>query len=195
MSLSKKGDERREYFRIKNWLIINHEAVDSIDPSLNASALLTKSSPRITLLQELTRLESENQEYLASLSAKHSQLGDYLINLNKKVELLTHFVIQSLDNDQHDLVEVDISGGGLRFKSAEAVKLDQLLKLEIVLIPECVGFVAYGRVVDCKPAEEDEGYHIALIFTKLNEKDRDAIIKHVFALQSKQLRGEIEHRN
>lgn len=190
MSKTEINQERREYFRIKNWIIINHECVDSTQENTQLDEQMVRSTPRIKLLQELTKIGDDNQEYLGSLSDKHSQLGDYLINLNKKVELLTRFVIQSLDHDHQDLTEVDISGGGIRFKTHDSFEIDQLVKLEIVLVPECIGFIAYGRAVDCKPVENSDLFDVALIFVKLKESDREAIIKHVFSLQSKQLRSE-----
>jgi hypothetical protein len=188
MTGSNLHDERREYFRIKNWIIINHEIVESVEDETKGDQTMTQSSPRIKLLQELSQLENDNQSYLGSLSDKQSQLGNYLINMNKKMSLLTRFVIQSLNTERQDLTEVDISGGGMRFKTHKSHKIDELIKLEIVLVPECVGLIAYGRVVDSKPVEATDLNEIALIFVKLQESDREAIIKHVFTLQSQQLR-------
>lgn len=186
MSEKPSQTERREYFRIKNWLILNHESIESMESIPDIDDLATSESPRISLLHELNRLENENQAYLGSLTDKQSQLGNYLLNLNKKMELLTRFVVQSLDSDKSELTEVDISGGGLRFSSSQPYSIDQLMKIELVLVPECVGIVAYARVVDSKPKGDQQ--EIALIFVKLKESDRDAIIKHVFKVQSKQLR-------
>ncbi|WP_444998504.1 PilZ domain-containing protein [Aliikangiella sp. IMCC44359] len=192
MADNQTGQERREYFRIKNWIIINHDTVNNIEDIPQFDDLTATSSPRISLLQELTKLENENLAYLSSLTDKQSQLGSYLINLNKKMELLTHFVIQSLNTGKDDLTEVDISGGGIRYKTHQRFSVDQLMKIEIVLVPECIGIVAYARVVDCKPIDDDN-FEIALIFVKLKEADRDSIIKHVFKVQSKQLRNQQEN--
>lgn len=186
--------DRREYFRIKNWIILNYETMDSIENTPEYSDLLTEESPRITLLQELTRLENENQGYIGSLKEKQSQLGNYLLNMNKKFELLTRFVIQSLTDSSQELTEVDISGGGIRFSTKTPQPMDQILKVELVLVPECVGIIAYGRVVDCRPVEpkkegDAEKYAMALVFVKLREADRDAIVRHVLKVQSKQLRS------
>ena len=195
MTDNQKHAERREYFRIKNWIIINFEPIDSIQDAPDLDGSGAKSSPRISLLQELSRLENENQAYLGSLTDKQSQLGNYLINMNKKMELLTRFVIESLSGDQNELREVDISGGGIRFKSLTPQPIDQLLTLEIVLVPECVGILAYGRVVDCKKLEDTPHHEIALVFVKLREADRDAIVKHVFKIQSEQLRSQKPNNN
>lgn len=188
MTDTSKADERREYFRIKNWLILNYEVVESIENTPDFNDLVDDDSPRITLLQELSRLEQENQGYLLSLKDKQSQLGNYLLNMNKKFELLTRFVIQSLTDHPQELTEVDISGGGLRFKTKTSQPIDQIVKVELVLVPECVGIIAYGRVVDCKKHESGDFYEMAIVFVKLKESDRDAIVRHVFKIQSKQLR-------
>jgi len=188
MTENEKQDERREYFRIKNWIVINHEIVESLDNEKDTAGSNTQNSPRITLLQELTQLENENLSYLSSLTDKQSQLGNYLLSMNKKMSLLTRFVIQSLNTEQQDLTEVDISGGGMRFKTHKPHHIDEIMKLEIVLIPECVGLVAYGRIVDCAPVDDSDLFEVALIFVRLKENDREAIIKHVFTLQSQQLR-------
>ena len=140
--MSDKADERREYFRIKNWIVINHETIESLESVPPIDEVAKTSSPKIRLLQELTRLENENQAYLGSLTDKQSQLGNYLINLNKKLELLTQFAVESLHTDTENLTEVDISGGGLRFNCEQHYGIDQLVKIEIILVPECVGVVA-----------------------------------------------------
>ena len=188
MSDDQRQQERREYFRIKNWIILNYEVVDSLEVVPDFQSLIDDESPRITLLQELTRLENENQAYLKSLQEKQSQLGDYLLNMNKKFELLTRFVIQSLTENSQELTEVDISGGGIRFSTKTQHEIDTLIKMEIVLVPECVGIIAYGRVVDCQKAEDSGKHNMAVVFVKLREADRDAIVKHVFKIQSRQLR-------
>lgn len=187
MPTTKSAEERREYFRIKNWIMLNHQKIDDLgdDDGLEA---LESGSPRINLLQAMSQIEADNQNYLASLSGKQSQLGGYILNMNKKIELLTQFVVQSLDSDSSTLTEVDISGGGIRYTCDEKLEIDQLLKLELVLVPECYGILAYGRVVDCKPATNGKGFDLAIIFVQLKETHRDAIIKHVFQVQSKQLR-------
>ena len=184
------SEERRQYFRIRNWLIIKHDLVSDSDeePPLGEQSPL--GSPRITLLRELNRIDNENKNYLGSLTDKNSQLGSYLLNLNKKVELITQFMVQSLETEENELTEVDISGGGVRFTSNEARKIDQLIRMEIVLIPDCVGLIAIGRVVDCKPASAEGQFELAVIFVRLREKDRDAIIRHVFRVQSEQLRDD-----
>ncbi|WP_196138023.1 PilZ domain-containing protein [Aliikangiella sp. G2MR2-5] len=181
-------DDRRQYFRIKNWIFLHYDLVESIDEDEESK---TASHSHIALLQSINKLDTDNRKYLNSLNEKHSQLGDYLLNMNRKFELLTQFVIQSMTNKSQELLEVDISGGGLRFQSNKPLKIDQLIRIELILVPECAGIIAYGRVVDRKELEQNK-YEIALVFVKLKETDRDAIVKHVFQVQSSQLRTKAE---
>ncbi len=184
-------NDRREYFRIKNWVILNYTAVESLNLIPKESSPPPSNSPHITLLQELACIESDNQAYLSSLENKTSHVSNYVVNLNKKIELLTRFVVQLLDREKQDLTEVDLSGGGIRFSTSDKLDIDQILKIEMVLVPDCVGIVAYCRVVDSQLNSKNQ-YNIALEFVQLKESDRDAIIRHIFKLQSQQLRAQQE---
>ncbi len=189
MSGDTKDQDRREYFRVKNWMILNHQVIESLDDIPESDDFSLESSPRIKLLQQLSQLDSENQVYLNTLADKQNKVGGYLINLNKKIDFLTRFVLQSLDEEHQEMTEVDISGGGLRFLTNQNYKTGDLLKIELVLVPECVGIFAYGEVVESGEVSGEQ-LEIAVTFSKLTEADRDAIVKHVFKVQSQQLRHE-----
>lgn len=182
--------ERREYFRIKNWMILNHQRIDSIDAIPETDNFTLDTTPRIELLQQLSQLNNENQTYISSLGSKQDPLGGYLINLNKKIDILTRFVLQSFDEEHQEMTEVDISGGGLRFSTKQGYQHNDFLKIELVLVPECVGILIYGQVVQCTKIKKR--FETAVIFSKIRESDRDAIVRHIFKIQSQQLRNEKE---
>ncbi|MDH5434355.1 MAG: PilZ domain-containing protein [Gammaproteobacteria bacterium] len=181
------SSDRREYFRIKNWVFVDYQLVSSIGEGSEKESSTNKHSLKIALLQELNQIEQESATYLQSLTDKQSQLGNYLLNMNTKMDVLTRFIIQSMDENGEGLTEVDISGGGIRFKTKKKIKIDQIIRLEIILLPECFALIAYGRVVNARKNDDDE-YDISLVFVDLKESDRDAIIRHIFKLQAKQLR-------
>lgn len=167
---------------------MEYKGIDDSDNLPSVNELEYAASPRIGLLQQLAQVDMDNNAYLATLTDKQSLLGSFLKGLNRKVELLTRFVIESLESEKSELQEVDISGGGIRFTSHHAVKIDQHIRLEIVLVPECYGLICCARVVDMRPTDVEGIFEIACIFTRLRESDRDAIIRHVFNAQSRQLR-------
>ncbi|MGB0496548.1 MAG: PilZ domain-containing protein [Kangiellaceae bacterium] len=182
-------DERRQYFRIKNWLFLSFERVDKSTSDKPMSSLETQSSPRIQLLNELHRLEDDNTKFMNSLGQELSHVTQHMTKMNKKISLLTQYIIQSLDIEYNELLEVDLSAGGIRFNSKTSLRKHQQVKMEIVIIPEYYGVVTYAKVVECKKSEDGQSYDIAFKFIRISQTDRDAIVRHIFKVQSKQLRN------
>ena len=178
--------ERRQYFRIKNRLFMGYELLDSNNDSFDIALEQKNSLPFAHLLEELNQLAESNDKHCQSLDSQQQPTIDHLGRVNQKIEQLTGYMIKSLDLDYNELLEVDLSGGGIRYDSEIALKPEQELKLELVLVPEYHYLVALGKVVDC--VKEVNGYQIAIAFTHIKENDRDLIVRHVFKSQSQQLR-------
>ncbi len=181
-------DERRQYFRIRHSLLMSYENIETSNQSLPAKEIQSESSPCIHLLKELNKLEQQNQSFVNSLQAKQNVVSTYINGLNDQLELLSQYIINNLEVEYRELLQVDLSGGGIRFESDSALEIEQELKIEIVLIPEYVNIQTYGKVVHCNKLTDKKSFELAISFTQIHEPDRDAIIKHVFEAQSKQLR-------
>lgn len=194
MSLSSPhpGDERRQYFRIRHSLLMSYETIDTTKNVSLAKELQPDSTPCIYLLKELNNIEQENQSFINSLQSEQGAISGYITGLNDKLGLLTHYIINHLDVEYRELLQVDLSGGGIRFESESPLDLEQELKMELVLVPEYINIATYGKVVDCHKIHGKQAFELAISFTQILESDRDAIIKHVFEAQSKQLRADKE---
>jgi len=185
----KKIDERRQYFRIKNWLFLSFERVINSNSKEPLNNIETQSSPRIQLLNELHRLEEDNTKFMNSLNSELLHVSQHMNRMNKKIGLLTQYIIQSLDIEYNELKEVDLSAGGIRFHSKTSLRKSQQVKMEIVIVPEYYGVVTYAKVVECKKSKDNAGYDIAFKFIRISQSDQDAIVRHIFKIQSKQLRS------
>ena len=185
---SKQIDERRRYFRIKNWLFLSYEIDENPLKSIASKNIEPQSSPRIQLLNELNNLEEDNLKFMASISSELNHVSQHITNMNKKIGLLTQYIIQSLDIEYNELLEVDLSAGGIRFISKTSLRSKQQVKMEIVIIPEYYGVITYAKVVSCTKLKDGSGYDIAFKFVKISDTDRDTIVRHIFKVQSKQLR-------
>ena len=185
---SKQIDERRRYFRIKNWLFLSYEIDENPLKSITSKNIEPQSSPRIQLLNELNNLEEDNLKFMASISSELNHVSQHITNMNKKIGLLTQYIIQSLDIEYNELLEVDLSAGGIRFISKTSLRSKQQVKMEIVIIPEYYGVITYAKVVSCTKLKDGSGYDIAFKFVKISDTDRDTIVRHIFKVQSKQLR-------
>jgi len=185
-------DERRQYFRIKNHLFMGYELFDP-NATNKGSTQSNNSLPFAHLMEELNSLSEANKSYCQTLNSQQQATIDHLNFVNDKIEKLTGYMIESLNLAFSDLLEVDLSGGGIRFESDTALTLGQSLKLELVLVPEYHYLVALGEVVDC--LEENNQFHIAISFKEIQEADRDAVIRHVFKRQSQQLREQKQNQH
>jgi len=185
---AKQTDERRHYFRIKNWLFLSFERVNNPDDNKSLSNTDAQPSPRIQLLNELHHLEEDNIKFMSSLSPELSHVSQHMTKMNKKIGLLTQHIIQSLDIEYNELLEVDLSAGGIKFHSKTSLKANQQVKMEIVIVPEYYGVITHANVIDCKKSQDKDGYDIAFKFIRISQSDRDVIVRHIFKVQSKQLR-------
>lgn len=189
------NDERRQYFRIRHSLLMSYQTIETSDESLPIKENQPESSSGIHLLKELNKLEQQNQSFINSLQADQATVSTYITGLNDKLSLLSHYIINNLDVDYKELLQVDLSGGGIRFESDTALDIEQEIKMEIVLVPEYANILTYGKVVDCHKVAGKQSFELAISFTQIHESDRDSIIKHVFEAQSKQLRFDKEKQN
>jgi c-di-GMP-binding flagellar brake protein YcgR len=86
--------------------------------------------------------------------------------------------------------EVNISEGGIRFKTRESVEIGDVLEISILLpmhLP--MKLVTYGTVV--RVEERDKGeYEIALHFADMDDDVRGGIFRYVFDRQREIIRKE-----
>ena len=187
--------DRRQYFRIRHSLLMSYEKIDVSDKTLPTKDNQTDSSPSMQLLKEINKLELQNQSFISSLQAEQEAVSTYIENLNDKLSSLSHYIINNLDFEYKELFQVDLSGGGIRFESETELDVGQQIKMELILLPEYSNILTYGKVVDCHILAEKQSFELAVSFSEIHESDRDAIIKHVFEEQSKQLRSDKDKQN
>jgi len=184
----KTAEERRQYFRIQNKLYMCYELVEN-DGNATLDTVKepdeSKVSMEIELLNELSQLEEQNKQFLKTLDKADNRVINHISSVNSRLSLLSKRVIQALDVDFSELMDVDISGGGLRFESDKSLKTEQRIKLELILMPKYIGMTLFAKVVDSIALNTGDGFCVAIEFIEISESDRDAIIGHIFKTQSK----------
>jgi c-di-GMP-binding flagellar brake protein YcgR len=183
-----KGSDRRQYFRIQNSLFMSYELISENDDKIQAKEVSSRSLRSIHLLKELNSILEENEAFSQTLTETERTTKYYLEALSDKVTDITRYLVKTLGVEYNELLEVDLSGGGVRFESDTPLSVNQVLRLDLVLVPEYYNLNTIGTVVDCKPVGASGNYHIAISFSDIQENDRDAIVRHVFKKQSEQLR-------
>lgn len=115
-------------------------------------------------------------------------LAECLQILNAKLDSILRMLAQSDKNGNGlDLVQVNISGGGLSMRTAESFPVGQLVEIRLVLpIAPLNVFYLYGVVVKCD--EACGMFQTYVEFTIIEEDIREQIAKYVFNRQREVLR-------
>jgi len=175
-------NERREYFRVKDTVLLRYRPIDQTNALANIVPAQFNSKLNHSLVKELQNIESENGKYLRLIGEENRDLEAYLKGLNKKIDLIAGKLMdgEALLPDQEKQIVI-LSEGGLSFHCDNEIALDSYLALELILLPTHQSLILFGQVINSSPC--DQGYDIAVNFVNLKEADRQHIAKHVMQLQ------------
>jgi hypothetical protein len=175
------GRERREYFRIEDQLILRYRVVPRDAVGNSPPERHFDNSDVFELLRELRHIDHEHNNVLRSLAEQNRELGLYLKNVNRKIELVAS-ALASLDQAQQGQApqSVSISESGLAFVVDPHLAVGATVALELMLLPQHTGLALYGEVVmnrDEPPART------VVTFLRLRESDRQILAKHILQVQ------------
>lgn len=175
------GRERREYFRIEDQLILRYREVPR-DAVGNAPAERHFDNSEVfELLRELRHIDQEHNNVLRALAEQNRELGLYLKNVNRKIELVAN-ALASLDQVQQGQTpqQASISESGIAFVADPHLTVGATVALELILLPQHTALALYGEVVmnrDEPPARS------VVTFLRLRESDRQILAKHILQVQ------------
>lgn len=106
-------------------------------------------------------------------------LSEKLNRIEQKIDsILDMFLLQQQGFFQLPEQNINLSGGGLSFISSVPFNKGDSLEIKMLLPePSVVGITVYGEVV--RVEQKDRGYEIGIKFTKINERQRDLIVRFV----------------
>ena len=178
--------ERRRYFRIEDLVGLKTQVVDQPEVEQKLEKFWNDQH-QYSLRNEFNFKLEQHQADLKKIKTKMPEVGRYLSLLQEQIDVLTNKILQDEDTFTDLEMEVNLSAQGIAFYTNEAVKIGDIVELNLKLLPGRQRIVVFSRVVDCKPVGEPEGhYRIALDFEHIHEADREILIKHV---HGKQLRA------
>lgn len=175
------GTERREFFRVEDRLILRCRVVPR-DAVLHAPAERHFDNSEIfELLRELRHIDHEHNNVLRSIAEQNRDLGLYLKNVNRKIELVAN-ALATLDQQQQGQTPLlaSVSESGIAFVADPKLEVGATVALEIVLLPQHTALALYGEVVmnrDQPPARS------VVTFLKLREGDRQILARHILQVQ------------
>lgn len=186
-SSSRIINERRDFFRIEDKVLMRCRAVDQSSALSNLIPVQFKDDPAFTLMQQLQQLDLDNSQFLRAIAEESRDLEAYLKGINKKIELISSHLLESVEKDPDQQKQsISLSEGGLGFHSALEYAHDSYLAMQLTFLPSHVTIVVFAKIINC--TEIEDGHAIAVSFVHLNTTNRKLIAKHIMQLQLAQRR-------
>ena len=180
-------NERRNFFRIDDTVLMRYQAIDENSAREHQIPSLFKEDGAYSLMNELMKIDRDNNLLLRGIADKNYELEAYLKGLNKKLDLIAAKVVESDEKAAHQQsYDISISEGGLSFVSSNEFFHGSYLALQVTLLPSHHSLVLFTRVIGC--SLNDKGYEIGLNFLQLKDGERQLIAKHIMQLQLAQRR-------
>ncbi len=180
-------EERRQYYRIDDEIALRYERIDA-DVTLPTLEDFQEELPSPNqMMAELHRLQQSQAHVLRDMKHNHSPLGDYLDSLERQIDTIARFMVAELTPRNFTKQEVCLSGGGIAINSDTELEINQRLRLEFMIYPSCRGVCCIANVVHCQAVANR--YRVGLEFLLITEPEREALVSHIMARQSKQLRN------
>ena len=90
----------------------------------------------------------------------------------------------------------NLSASGIAFRSDKIINTGQGLRLRIVLFPEKIGIMVFGRVVHSDNEKDTNNEHlISVDFEHIRYEDQELMIKHNINKQIMELRQRSESKD
>ena len=176
-------DERRDFFRIDDEVYIEIEAISEEEYNSAPDILENLDDNSFSLSANFATLNNKINPVLNNIKQLHPDIGEYLEVINHKIDSLSqHILYESSNYEKHKIISANISASGIQFETQQDFKISQTVKLELVLLPEKIGVIIYGRVVDRKK------HTLSIEFEYLRPEDQELMIKHNLNKQMSELR-------
>ena len=172
--------DRREYYRIDD--VIALEITPLSAPQAASTEVLQDASPLFNLLSELHLSEFESQHLLRQISERDRTLSSYLKTLNKRIDLLSQVVAQTVLGKIGELQPVKLSEGGIEFEHANAYSPGTHLSIKLVLMPQALGLLLRAKVTHCTPRNGQ--FEIGTEFEAITDAQRQLLARYILQKQA-----------
>ena len=172
--------DRREYYRIEDMIALEITPLSASEAA--SHEVLQDASPLFNLLSELHLSEFESQHLLRQISERDRTLSSYLKTLNKRVDLLSQIVAQTVLGKIGELQPVKLSEAGIEFYQPQAYPVDSHLSIKLVLMPQALGLLLRARVSQC--AAVQGGYAIDTEFELTTDTQRQLLARYILQKQA-----------
>lgn len=192
-TLDLKNEERREWLRIDDRLLLDYRRADEpleamnqyLPPATEDTIATAVSKPTLDLL----------------VRAGETFAGSPLLPWVSKIDWMLETILKSLVKSHPGsvtiarLTNVDISAGGVGFDTPREFQADDLLVLKLILPPFSM-IDATARIIRVTPVgDSSTEFHVATQFVELGGDDQELIIRHILQVQAERLRTRKAHHH
>lgn len=174
--------DKRDYLRIDQDVIFNYQIIDAKTAKNAHTSDFFNEDPALHLLSQIQHTNKDSKRILSTIQETQRLVGDYLKNIDDKIDLLTRFCLQQTVQSQSESKKrINLSEGGLAFSSQKALYKDNFMVLRLIFLPSYMHVVTFAQVLRCKHNETDN--QIAVKFYNITEKERQCLSKHILQSQ------------
>lgn len=177
--------ERRQHFRIDDHIYFDYQVMIPGEFTSNQSVedqLLGKNGQRyLETAEYFKNIDLELAEMTQILSIKEPALAHYLNLLNSKIDFLSRHLLMT---HKIELRQVNISLGGMAFRTAKLIKDNTLLKIIIYTKPQMVPIILDARVCYSQ-YQSEEHYRTAVTFFNVTPDKEQLLAQHILQGQVK----------
>ncbi|MDD0973454.1 PilZ domain-containing protein [Pseudomonas fontis] len=185
-------EDRREYYRIDDRIALEISPLSAAEAL--GTELLQDDSPLFNLLSELHLSEFESQHLMRQLSDKDRTLAAFLKAQNKRIDLLSSVVAQTLLGHIGAPRPVILSEGGIEFAQAQPIAAGARVAVKMVLMPQALGLLLRAKVTHCD-VRADGDYEVGTEFVDMTDAQRQLLARYILQRQAQQRRQALEQND
>ena len=188
--------ERRRYFRIDDEVCLEYDIITEEEYANAETELVQIQQSSFALSADFATLNYEYNPILNSIKTTYPEIGQYFDFLNRKLDALSHHLLEEeIPCDESTRQIVNLSASGIAFSCDQQLGENQPLRIRLVLLPEKIGIVVFGRVQHCEKRDSEDLYRICIDFEHIRFDDQELMIKHNLNKQMQELRQKSETYN
>ena len=183
-----KNDERRDFFRIEDEVYLELEIISADEYQTVPDIPTNLHTTYFSLSAEFATLNNTFHPVINNIKQVHPEIAQYLELLNKKIDSLGELLLhKSSAYDENKRIKANISASGIMFETESMYTVGDLIRLEIVLFPEKIGVLIFGKVI--KTGESaNQKQNLSIEFEHIRTEDQELMIKHNLNKQMLDLR-------
>ncbi|MBA2711261.1 MAG: PilZ domain-containing protein [Tatlockia sp.] len=182
--------ERRQHFRIEDQIYFDFKIIEpgSIysDKQVKEELLGQSGKRYLETNQYFQSLDYELAELTQALALKEPAIAHYLNLINAKIEYLARHL---LIGEKIHLRKVNISLGGMAFKTKERIKEKTRVKVVIYTKPKMIPIMVSAVVVYSQYHNEKQ-YHTAVQFEELDREQEQLLSQHIMIAQKSECQAD-----